>query len=461
MSQFLNNTDSYREESRAGIDFDDAVKLPGGGSTCDIYKTRWQRREVFVKRLKEEFRSMPIYLDALDKEYEVGVGLRHPSLPDYREFHRDYIVMDYVDGMTLAEMMRRRDPWLDSEEHLVKMLRELVGVVDYLHRHNVVHCDIKPDNIIITSNTKNLVLLDFDKSYTYSLNDTSGHPGKYGLTVEATGKTAIDFHGIGMVVERLRSANPAFRFSGYERFVEACRREDVNCEDLYEILDHGGRSRKRWIPVAVAVLLTCVVAGYLFWNVDDADPVLTDEIADIALPVNNDTVVLHRVDTVWQVAEKQPEHQPSTSVAIKNVTPEPEAEAKDEHQEITLEEATHRAALLDDQIRDSFKDLLADLDRLNDVKRDTTLTASQLLDEIRAHSDIADDRIAGAFRTLNNMFPGLTYREQWNIIAQSKVYTSYTHRASPELKEYGSEIERRLKQEHERKRRGVSSENLH
>ena len=67
MSRFLKHSDDYSAELSHGIDFDDAVKLPGGGSTCDIYRTRWQRREVFVKRLKEEFRSKPLYLDALDK----------------------------------------------------------------------------------------------------------------------------------------------------------------------------------------------------------------------------------------------------------------------------------------------------------------------------------------------------------------------------------------------------------
>lgn len=72
MSQFLNNTDEYSPETGTGTDFESAVRLTGGGSTCDIYRTNWQRREVFVKRLKEEYRSKPLYLDAFDKEYEVG-----------------------------------------------------------------------------------------------------------------------------------------------------------------------------------------------------------------------------------------------------------------------------------------------------------------------------------------------------------------------------------------------------
>ena len=137
MSQFLKHTDEYSSEWSSGIDFDDAVKLPDGGSTCDIYKTRWQRREVFVKRLKEQYRSKPLYLDALDKEFEIGVSLNHPALPHYLEFHRDFIVMDYVDGITLAEMIKRKDPWLADEKHTVQMRKEMVDVVDYLNRHSL------------------------------------------------------------------------------------------------------------------------------------------------------------------------------------------------------------------------------------------------------------------------------------------------------------------------------------
>lgn len=235
MSQFLKQDGAYATESLTEIDFDNAVKLPDGGSTCDIYRTKWQRRDVFVKRLKEEYRTKPLYLDALDKEYDIGVSLRHPSLPEYREFHRDYIVMDYIDGQTLAEMIRRKDPWLSNEGHIVAMLRQLVDVVDYLHRHNVVHCDIKPDNIIITSNSRNLVLIDFDKCYTDALNDTSGHPSKYGLTIDEVGRVLIDFHGIGLVALKLMTEG--FGFCRCNDFVKSCFATDVNCEELIHALN--------------------------------------------------------------------------------------------------------------------------------------------------------------------------------------------------------------------------------
>ena len=80
MSQFLNNTSSYHSEQSTEIDFNNALKLHGSGSICDIYRTKWQRRDVFVKRLKKEYRSNPLYLYALDKEFTLTPNMNERQL---------------------------------------------------------------------------------------------------------------------------------------------------------------------------------------------------------------------------------------------------------------------------------------------------------------------------------------------------------------------------------------------
>ncbi|MDE5806355.1 MAG: protein kinase [Paramuribaculum sp.] len=457
MSQFLKQENEYSIERSQGIDFDEAVRLPGGGSTCDIYKTRWQRRDVIVKRLKEPLRSKPLYLDALDKEFDIGVNLRHPSLPDYREFHRDYIIMDYIDGETLAVMIKRNDPWLTKEKNIVAMLRELIDVVDYLHRHNVVHCDIKPDNIMITTNNHNLVLIDFDKSYTDALGDTSGHPAKYGLTKDEKGRVAIDFRGIGMLVERLKSTIPGFKLRGYKQFVKTCYRTDVNCEELRDLLDtpyRGQRSQRPSDRLTLIVGTAIIAAGLLIAYLgeltgreDEPQTNPTEEVIEKDDASDKEEVIeKNDVSDKEEVIEKDDVSDKEVEISTPKTETSEQSSAPRTQAEIH-EDAKNKAAALDQEISQLYNKLHIGLDRLIALKEDTTLTGPQLLDSIRRHSDIEDAYFAETFEILNEMFPGLTDRAQWRIMAYSKAYTGYTRRAGPELREYGYEIARRYKAE--------------
>ena len=365
MSEFIKQLHDYGTAVASEIDFDDAVKLAGGGSTCEIFRTRWQRRDVLVKRLKEPFRMSPLHLDAFDKEFEIGVSLRHPSLPEYREFHRDYIVMDYIDGATLAEMIRWRDPWLEDEAHVGQLLRELVDVVDYLHRHNVVHCDIKPDNIMVTSNAKHLVLIDFDKCYTDALNYTSGHPGKYGLTEDAAGRTLLDFRGIGHLAERLCEVH---RFTRSRRFVKACASEAVSCEKLRRILDrasvwHGVSKGVAWVAF---MGVAAGVGGYIFY--------LTESSELTHVPAEAESIVPERVDTAPQSTLMPPRE---TSVA-KSIN---ESKPSDIEVLSTIAPSSADSTLtaLDDAVRPYFNDMIAGLNRLDQAHLDLSLTADQLM----------------------------------------------------------------------------------
>lgn len=420
MSQFIRNTDDFVSESSGGIDFDRAVKLPSGGSTCDIYRTRHHRREVFVKRLKEEYRTSPLYLDAMEKEFEVGVGFHHPGLPEYRELHRDYIVMDFIDGSTLAAMMRKGDPWLTRGRNVRAMLRELVEAVDYLHRHNVAHCDIKPDNIMITARGKHLVLIDFDKSYTDALNDTSGDPARYGLTADDAGSAALDFRGIAGVAERLA-------FPGRKRFVRACLGPQPSCEELLEILRR--RPRRGLAATAAVLAAAAAICAYLYYMSPEKE---------VAAPAAQERPLIedaHAPAARAEHASANPEYQPTES--DEPASPVTQKELHDE--------AERMAAALDVRIGPAFDELLAGLDRLAAIKNDSTATGRQMLDSVRAHSDLADEYIAEAFEILGEIFPGLSEREACRVMAKSRAYTGYTRRATPELREYGLELERRMK----------------
>lgn len=439
MSQFLSVDHNGMESSRQEIDFEDAIRLPDGGSTCEIYRTRWQRREVFVKRLKEEFRTNPLYLDALDKEYEIGVSLKHPSLPDYREFHREYIVMDYIDGTPLSEMIRKQDPWLGNEKNIIRMLKELVIVTDYLHRHHITHCDIKPDNILITANNYNLVLIDLDKCYTDSLNDTSGDPSKYGLSQDDKGSVAIDFHGIARVVEKIKSNVPGFTFSRYTKFIKECNKPAPSTDELLNILDYNpASSRKFYLLVTFAPFCVALIFGLVLWLTQGTDGY--DESYGEGIPATQSDDSIKTTSKDIKPVNEVPEDERET---MRESRPKNEKIIKEPLTQQQLHvQAKEMAEVLDKRIAPYFEELNLSLDNLEAFSKTPGISDKQLRESIRKHVELEDDYCHEAFEILYETFPGLTERESWRVMEYSKVYTNYKRRSDKFL----SETERREKE---------------
>lgn len=441
MSQFFKSADEYSASQLSEIDFDGAERLMVSGSTCDVYKTKWQRRDVFVKRLKEDLRTKPLYLDALDKEFDIGARLSHPSIPAYHEFHGDYIVIDYVDGITLYDMIKSGDPWLTSEKNIVAMLRQLIDVIAYLHRHNVVHCDIKADNIMITHKCKNLMLVDFDKCYTDALPDTAGHPGLYGVAGGESGSVAIDFNGVAGVLERLHREVKGFKFRRYHRFMRALYKRGVECDELEKLLNYdAGAPRvasKR--VIGGALLVTVLAAGaYVLLRSNDASVSLPENKTELPVPAADSAPNAVEIEADKPIPEKSEAGEPTILPQQSSAVSQEELHAQ----------AQQRAVQFDKRVKGEFEQLQASLSHLLALKKDANLSAAQLLEQLRAQSDKEDEVISEAFEVMKEMYPNMTDRESWRIMAHSKAYTSYKRRAAVVQKEVGEEYEKRVAEEH-------------
>lgn len=264
------------------VDFSVATKLDAGGSTCDVYVCTIQHRRVFVKRLKEEFRNKSFYRAAFNKEYDLGVTLSHRSLPRYVGFGDDYIVMDFIEGQTLDDLIKRDDSRLKDRRFVKKLLGELVDVVEYLHNRNIVHCDIKADNVIVSPYADGPVtLIDFDKAYSSWLDSTHGEAGKYGCAECADGQ--IDFKGIGLLAGKL----------GLKRLAKVCGESAVSVASARRAL----KGRRYWPAVAVLVVIAAVsVVGTLLLRNNDSDkaggtvsgsPVMPDSAQAIVSPTEH------------------------------------------------------------------------------------------------------------------------------------------------------------------------------
>ena len=265
-----------------------ARKLHTTGTTCDAYDARINGVRVFIKKLKPEYAGNPIHLNAFRKEYEVGANLRHTSLPIYRDLRGDAIIMEYIDGRTLARMIQDNDTWFQDDRNIEKIMSQLLDVVDYLHQHGVVHCDLKPDNIMVTFGTGSVVLVDLDKSYTDARDLTPGTAMHYDLPDSSSGSPEADLRGLGRIAglltkfvksKKLRKRLDVIAKVSLLHKIHIAQLKSIlsgNTKKIrYRYADVNGDNRKRvlWIVLGLIIVIFIIltIVFYLFGDAYTSD----------------------------------------------------------------------------------------------------------------------------------------------------------------------------------------------
>lgn len=114
-------------------------------------------RKVAIKILaRRKLRRLPAGESAVKKEVEVLSKLRHVNIVEHIDYfaieekEKIYIVLEYVGGGTLQGLIERATNGIMPRRQAQLIFRQLLAAVEYIHSRNVVHCDIKPDNLMFT-----------------------------------------------------------------------------------------------------------------------------------------------------------------------------------------------------------------------------------------------------------------------------------------------------------------------
>ncbi|MFN2526339.1 MAG: Stk1 family PASTA domain-containing Ser/Thr kinase [Actinomycetota bacterium] len=128
----------------------------GSGGMAEVYRGRDELlgREVAIKVLSERYSRDRSFVERFRREAQSAANLNHPnivSLYDYgSEDDRAYfIVMEYIDGRSLADIIRQEGLLLP--ERAAEITAEVAAALERAHTAGIVHRDIKPGNIMITS----------------------------------------------------------------------------------------------------------------------------------------------------------------------------------------------------------------------------------------------------------------------------------------------------------------------
>ncbi len=140
----------------------------GRGGMAEVYRARDIRldRIVAVKTLRDDLARDPTFQARFRREAQSAASLNHPSIIAVYDTGEDmvgptpqpYIVMEYVDGRTLRDLLR--DDRRLLPERALEIVDGTLRALDYSHRNGIVHRDIKPANVMLTR-TGDVKVMDF------------------------------------------------------------------------------------------------------------------------------------------------------------------------------------------------------------------------------------------------------------------------------------------------------------
>jgi beta-lactam-binding protein with PASTA domain/predicted Ser/Thr protein kinase len=132
----------------------------GYGGMSEVHRGRDVRlgREVAVKVLRADLARDPQFQERFRREAQNAAALNHPAIVavyDTGETRTEYgplpyIVMEYVDGRTLRDIVKTEGPL--PGQRAMEIMADVCAALDFSHRHGIVHRDVKPANVMITRN---------------------------------------------------------------------------------------------------------------------------------------------------------------------------------------------------------------------------------------------------------------------------------------------------------------------
>lgn len=209
----------------------------GKGGMAYVFKAYDQmlERPVAVKLLKQDFSGDQDFRDRFKQEAKSAANLSHPNIVTVHDFGIDpsgvYIVMEYITGTDLKTRIREvgHFPYVEGIELMIQACAGL----GYAHRAGIIHCDVKPQNMLVTSDQR-LKITDFGIARALSTLETEtvqdmvwGSP-QYFAPEQALGELptpSTDVYSLGVVMYELFTGRLPFEAGSVEELIKMHREQ--------------------------------------------------------------------------------------------------------------------------------------------------------------------------------------------------------------------------------------------
>jgi serine/threonine-protein kinase len=195
----------------------------GHGGYATVYRAHdpaAPQREVALKILDDHHRHQAQVV-RLRREFELARRLAHPHIVEVYERGPGWLAMELIDGGGVCRV--------DTIADRLAALGQIADALDHAHNHGVVHCDVKPANILVGPDFSRAVLIDFGVAYSCN-DDVRGQPVQveaslpYSAPELITGQVptdATDEYALACTAVELLTGSPPFTATSAMGLIEA------------------------------------------------------------------------------------------------------------------------------------------------------------------------------------------------------------------------------------------------
>ena len=230
-----------------------------------LAKAKRYGRWWMLKAIKAEESQQALFQQILRKELEILMRLQHPNIiqatgMEFVETLGMCIVMEYIDGMRLDEWLSSRP----TKDKRLRLSKELLKTIEYVHLAGIVHRDLKPSNIMVTRNGEFIKLIDFglaDNDHMAILKQPAGTP-KYMSPEQASINVPDirnDIYSLGIILQSLLPGKEFKPIIG--RCFLPINERYTNVIQILDAIQNKTKAKKRLGTYFIAMIIAALFVG--------------------------------------------------------------------------------------------------------------------------------------------------------------------------------------------------------
>ena len=285
----------------------------------ELYKAKRYGKWYVLKRLTDKEKDNPRYQSLLEKEFDIAIQLSHQNVVQTVTFEDIpqlgiCIVQEFIDGVTWNDFFSKNNI---SKKETFRILGELCDALAYIHNKQIVHRDIKPNNILITRDGHHVKLIDFglaDKDYFDILKEPAGTTAFASPEQQKRNKidNRSDIYALGKIIQDI-----SYQSFKIKRITKKCLEEDPE-KRFSSALEVKKKLNSKTNIIIVVITLLITIFAILFFTLAASQSsydslrkeMITLENENLKIKSESDSIKIvlkkqNEIETLYRALQKQ------------------------------------------------------------------------------------------------------------------------------------------------------------